>query len=94
MKIKELLTDETKWTKGSFAKDKYCTAVFATSSNAICWCLSGAMIKCYSGDEYISVSKLVSNRLRRLSFGDIIKFNDDSEITFENVRNLIEGLDI
>lgn len=52
MKIKELLTDENKWTKGSFAKTSNGKPVRYDDENARSWCIEGAIYKCYNEKRY------------------------------------------
>lgn len=43
--VKNLLSDETKWTQGHMAEDKHGESVASDDENAVCWCLSGALQK-------------------------------------------------
>lgn len=48
---RDLLSDEKSWVKGSMAKDKRGWAVDPNDSSATCFCLLGALIKCYGADR-------------------------------------------
>ena len=92
MKIKELFSDSSKWTKGACAKTKHYTACLPTNPSAVCWCLAGALRKCY-GESGESMSKIRLRILRSLG-ADYIVWNDDPTRTFEEVKALVEELDI
>lgn len=92
MKVKELLSDETKWIKGDYARDKSGKTAFPNSLDAACWCLHGAIIHCYyQSIKYSSVERLVRKELQLAS---IHKWNDDPKRTFQDVRKLVEKLNI
>jgi len=98
MKAHELLSDASKWTKGAFAKNKDGIRTNYSSRNAVCWCLLGAMDKCYdkSGWEF---QFALFNKLRtviktKYNITGVSKFNDAPERTFEEVHNLLKELDI
>ena len=79
MKVRELLSDETKWLKGDYsANGRYC--------------LRGAINACYavgSNEKYA-----VMMRVRQMLDDSITNWNDAPERTFSDVRALIEQLDI
>lgn len=43
--VRELLSDKSRWTKGSYARDKDGQPVGVRSRKAVCWCLEGAIRK-------------------------------------------------
>ena len=47
MKIRELFNNESKWTKGYYARTKIGELCGVQSEDAVCWCLQGARYKCY-----------------------------------------------
>ena len=90
MKIYELLDSPDKWTRCNYAKTKdgdYCKS---NSSNACCWCLYGAMLKCYPGDHFLQIKRILESTLGVW----IETWNDEPERTFEEVRQLCINLDI
>ncbi len=91
MKIRELLTDETKWTQGQAARTITGEATSATGESAVRWCLLGAIMKCY-GHSY-SV-QLDVELLLRSTVNGIVTYNDDPNREFEEVKALVEKLDI
>lgn len=107
MKIKELLSDASKWTQGRHAADEKGNDELPESSNAVCWCLSGAIMKCYLDDNEIAnrlrfkivdkinrYIKIKSNGLYIKYSNNIIPWNDDKNRTFEDIKILVETLDV
>jgi len=89
MKIKELLSDKSKWTQKAYARDIHGDALGHGSSQfAVSWCLVGAMEKCYP--DFNVVDDIVSKIHRKV--GGPAIFNDSH--TFEEVKQLVEELDI
>lgn len=80
MKVRDLLTDETKWSKGK--------SVVYRDDVACAWCLSAAVDRCY-GASYLLVMNRVANHV-----GGPIGWNDAPSRTFAEVRALVEELDI
>ena len=85
MKVRELLSDKSKWTQGTFARDKDGFEVNSRSRYAVCWCLMGAVNKCYE-DVTEVMGKL------KTEVGNFVWFNDNHE--YEDVVKLVERLDI
>jgi hypothetical protein len=112
MKIKELLTDESKWTQETLAKNENGERVSPTQSDAVCWCLVGAIYKCYSPYEqpkiYFKLSdkfKVYAKLINKFNINSIQIdnrridnrigiWNDQSTRTFDDVKRLVEELDI
>lgn len=95
MKVRELLTDKSKWTKRAFARTKEGGATNVSDTNATCFCLVGALLKCYNDDNEFSYNL---NRLNmvviKLGTPSISLWNDSPNRTFEEVKQLVEELDI
>ena len=91
MKIKELLSSEDKWCQGSLSKTQNGKGCFSFAEEAVSWCLVGAIYKCYHNSiACSSVMFLIKNEL-----GDkVLEWNDDPTRKFEDVRELVERLDI
>ncbi len=92
MKIKELLVDSSKWTKGVFARDNDGIAVATHNPNARCWCLVGAIAKCYNiftDTKYAEIFNKIKLEVEHPS-----NWNDAPERTFAEVKELVERLDI
>ena len=102
MKAYELLSDESKWTKDTYARDKDGEPVFpSTDSSAVCFCAQGALCRVYGWLEIEELPKFKALREAVISmgFGDpginpITEWNDAPERTFAEVRDLLIKLDI
>lgn len=90
MKIKELFTNETKWTQGAFSRTKNGRLSFANNPNAACFCLSGAVFKCYEAKDHGTIEE----KIRKEIGTNIVTWNDAPNRTFEEVKALVEKLDI
>ena len=90
MKVKELLTDESKWTKKAWTRNGAGEICGVNAPEACCWCLSGAIDFCYSSfrEKYEIVGR-ITRELRGVS---LFTWNDS--VSFKEVRTLIEKLDI
>ena len=92
MKIHELYTNESKWTKRAEARNSEGDKTFFDDHEATCFCLFGALFKCYPDNK-----ERRGIRLRieaRLNFVPITQWNDDPNRTFEEVKQLAVDLDI
>ena len=94
MKVKELLSDESKWTQNAYARNEHENVVGYNDTMAVRWCLIGAINVCYPTlEEYAQVKQKLNDELRKRSgSSDAVYFNDGR--TFEEVKGLVELLDI
>lgn len=91
MKIQELLSDESKWTRGEIARGKNGEPIYHHSEDATCWCLYGAALKCYTvGSERTKVLNKISDSIGLIS----IRYYNDTIASFQDIRKLVEELDI
>ncbi len=91
MKVRELLSDASKWTQGgAYALCRLGTSVEPRSSFACKFCLAGAVYHCYP-DSYEAVLGKIRNYLGNPK---IISWNDNPSRTFSEVKTLAETLDI
>jgi len=91
VKIRELLSDESKWTKGASTRDVAGRPVNPLDTAAVCWCLDGAAEKCAVGfNEYRDVMDTLAEKLKPAPY----KWNDAKQRSFADVRLLVEKLDI
>lgn len=90
MKMRELFSDASKWCQGWFAKTIGGVLCSEFSEKAVCWCLSGAIWKCYPGLDSDDVRRKIVDTIHT----DIPYWNDAKERTFEDVKALVEKLDI
>lgn len=91
MKIQDLLTDESKWTKGTYARDATGAAVDDQDPAAVAWCLTGAAFKCYGFNP--TSCRLIREMAVETACAALPYWNDE-HATFPEVRALIERLDI
>jgi hypothetical protein len=92
MKVRELLCDESKWTQYANARDGYGLQTSADSPDAVCWCLSGAIDKCY-GDCYGNNHRIWILVLDNLPSAYGIGYWNDTH-SYEDVKKLVDELDI
>lgn len=87
MKIRELLSDESKWTQQTCARDQNGERTEIGDPTATKFCIYGAIIKCYGEcrDE-------IWLKLRKRIDGNPVAFNDMH--TFEEVKAIVEELDV
>lgn len=101
MKIKNLLKDKSKWTKGTSYRNKYGHSV----NNIKCadrFCLSGALDKCYTNDraKWEAIGKLedaIKTYIGNPHFNSgnvIVKFNDAASIKFKDIQAVLKIADI
>lgn len=79
-----LFSDESKWTKGWFARDADGNYVEASGVRAVCWCIYGGFIRV--GNEN-GLSDAV--RASRGTGDELSDWNDAPERTFADVKQLI-----
>ncbi len=93
MKVKELLADPARWTQGWFARDVYGSEVDIHEQDAVCWCLIGAIYKCYEDprDRKIAEDK-VAPFAKNQGATSIQSFNDSA--THAEVMKLLEEADV
>ena len=94
MKVKELLSDESKWTKGFHARKADGSATSVESKEAVSFCLVGAVLRCYPIGYPIAL-KVIRKGIRRMKLRcSVYDWNDRKKRTFADVKNLVEELDI
>lgn len=92
MKVRdEILTDESRWTKGPFAKNREGEQVPPEDSAAACWCLAGARRKAAEGcpNEGWAAREALDAATPR-GFTDFIEYNEDEATTFSDIRALLD----
>lgn len=97
MKAHELLADPKRWTKWAYARDVNGNGVKPESDDAVCWCIKGAIIKCYGGSfaQYGKQRNKVVDKLEELyDILQIHEFNDCIGTTHEQVVSLLKELDV
>ena len=93
--VKELLSSPDKWTQNAFARDAYAVSLNACNPDAVCWCLSGAILTTYEDEDIEEVwCKLTEVIRRRSGHRDVVGFNDSHQTTFKEIRAVIEEANI
>lgn len=96
MKIHELLRKPESWTQGFSARDSDGCPRTSHSKEAVCWCLSGAIRKCYGSNSWLIVNKLVQalNPTGNEFNYSIVLWNDAAERTHAQVLKLVRECDV
>lgn len=92
MLINKLLSDPRRWTIGTDARQADKTPTDANDPAAVCWCLAGAVRKCYP-DTYHSIYVLIVRHLVSQRLGTSIRVHND-RCSHEQVVALTELLKI
>lgn len=72
---RELISDPKRWTRGAYARNEQGAACGARNPAAVCWCASGALIKCGGGAPFAGgISDALLELLKREC---IVHKNDD-----------------
>jgi len=93
MKAHELLAQDGAWTQYSTAYDTRGIPVEAHSEKAVCWCLEGAIIRCYD-NFHIPIQPVLAALEAKGWYGQACHWNDRPERTQAEVVALLKGLDI
>jgi len=96
MKIKDFYTDASKWTKNAFGRDEKGISVSLDDvDKAQSCCLYGALHRCYldQKERLHALSKLMCF-LKDRDLESLTHFNDHHDRKFEEVKALVEELDI
>lgn len=92
--MRELLSDETKWTKGESARDANGKAVPSTSEDAASFCLIGAIHQA-DGAYHDVRNALVAQILKRsersvVYFNAVVYFNDLPTTTHADILGVLD----
>jgi hypothetical protein len=93
-KIRELLSDPSRWVQGSLAVDSAHTPVHWSSKDAVAWCLFGAYLRCYGYNDVIFKTLAAACGCKSLRRVCIEAWNDHPARTFADIRRLTETLNI
>ena len=87
-RIDRLLSDESKWTKGTYARNAEGDVVMTGSAEATCFCLTGALIKCgdKSPDSVFNTAYLLLFKSLTDKHGFPSDFNDHADTTFAEIK--------
>ena len=108
--VLELLSVESRWTKGAYAKNNNSAPVPIYDTSAVCYCLLGAINRIYgdsqlylwalSGEEEKAINQLSNaignfpNNPDSSKSSHITKFNDNDGTTHEDVIRVLEKAEI
>ena len=96
MKAYEVIDTPEKWCQNSVAKDRHGLAASANDSNAVSFCIYGALHRAYvgvdgAGNEYHPHAERIRKEIAPLT---ISQFNDNPRRKHEEVISLLKRLDI
>lgn len=95
--INRLFRTRRQWTKGAWSLDKNGYSTGARQKDAVCWCLDGAIEKCYSNRDCLRVVNRIDDYLRKqlgARYYGIPIWNDKRGRTFAHVKALVRRLHI
>jgi len=108
MKVGELLSDPSRWTQCATGRNaagipliqlmtpghgQFPMRPLAESPDAVCWCLRGAILKCYPDDrEACAVMIRADEAARAEGYGSAMNLNDHG--SYEQVITLVRDLGI
>jgi hypothetical protein len=91
MKVQELLTDESKWTRRAYARNRWGHVTGVRENDAVCWCLFGAVEKCYGWTvEGLRARKNIEGVLAELGYDSIAQFNDGPWTLFKDIQSVVK----
>jgi hypothetical protein len=91
-RITALFSDPGNWIQGTFAMDKMGDFVCANHPDAVCFCLSGALLRMYPGMFGSEQYKQTVDAVKKLGYCQVFHFNDD--VTHAEVLNLCKELNL
>ena len=91
-KAHELLSDPSKWTRGTYARNASGQRCPPKSAEAVCFCAVGAIDRVYSAHS--NAENRLDEAVRELGYDSIVYWNDTPKRTFAEVRDLLIKLDI
>ena len=92
MKLTELLSDKSKWTTKAWARDAEGTPCLISSESAVCFCLSGAISRCYKDNPFV-LGTAIGTAISLVP--NITDFNDTSsyEEVFAVAKKIEDAVD-
>lgn len=95
MKVQDILISKEKWTKGALARTLDDSIIEVHEPNAAKFCLVGAIRKAYVyPDEYSRICQIICAKWGFADMHSVLVWNDKTTTTFQDVRELIERLNI
>lgn len=87
MTVAELLESPERWTREAVARDSKGLSTYAEDPKAVCWCLAGAILKCYP-EGFVAIM----DTFRRLTKEPIGPWNDAH--SHADVLSMVKSLNI
>ena len=100
MKVKELLADESKWTRSVLARNRGGYACSPTDPTATCFCLLGAIDRCYPdlAKSDLAIIKLQRAIAKHTEATIVVPMTvgtfNDYHASFEDIKKVLELADI
>jgi hypothetical protein len=91
MKVHELLAQPDSWTQQAYARNHDGDTVASCSDDARCWCLLGAMFRCYADKDIAKIELKILDQTNKIT---VAQWNDDPDRTHQEVLDLCRQLDI
>ena len=92
--VLDLLTDPKRWTKGTLARDDRGVPTCVDDPKAVCWCLMGALHKCYLSGNYADAIERLANVLTAMGIPSLVAFNDHPDTTHAMVLHALQRAEL
>jgi hypothetical protein len=101
MKLLQLLNTSKRWCKGYLAKTENGIPTMPNNSDAVKWCLIGAVQKCYGDHRCENVEEKIKEAIRsefpKITFSDwntIVEFNNAPTTSFRKLRRVLKKANV
>src|SRR6267142_1110529 len=107
MKISELFSSWRCWIKNSYARVTRSRRddVNPSYSAATCWCLAGAVKKCYPAHEWVAVATCLGATIKEAivecypeaefdNYDFVVQFNNAKSTTFRKIRRVLRKANV
>lgn len=93
--LHDFFNSPSKWCKGTYARDANGHRVDSLSPDAVCWCLRGAMRKCFgSANPLWSAIAYKLQTHPEVCNSGIADWNDAPDTTYEDVVRVCKELNV
>ena len=87
-KVRDVLSDESKWTQGRYAVDKDNVFIATTHSAACKWCLTGAIWRV--ARDMKEQNEIVDYLKHKINYRRLSEFNDAEDTKYQDIVNLLD----
>ena len=101
MTLQQLYSDETNWTKGTFARIKTTQQripyidIKSNKRSSCCYCLLGGINRCYPRENRQIIENVLTRWIQNnTKHPNIPMFNDDPETTIADIQNLFKECNV